>query len=140
MLDGDNLRHGLNRNLGFRAQDRVENVRRVGEVAKLFVDAGLIVLASLISPFRKERAMVREMVDPDEFIEIFVETPIEECERRDPKGLYARARAGEIRNFTGIDSPYEPPDNPELVLNTVDATPDELADRVFSFLEERGVI
>ncbi|MDA1308265.1 MAG: sulfate adenylyltransferase subunit CysN [Proteobacteria bacterium] len=140
LLDGDNLRHGLNRDLGFRPEDRVENVRRVGEVAKLFVDAGLIVLASLISPFRSERLMVRDMLEPDEFIEIFVEAPIEECERRDPKGLYARARAGEIRNFTGIDSPYEPPDNPELVLNTVDATPEGLADRVFVLLEHRGVI
>jgi bifunctional enzyme CysN/CysC len=112
----------------------------VGEVAKLFVDAGLIVLASLISPFRSERLMVRDMVAPDEFIEIFVEAPLEACERRDPKGLYARARAGEIRNFTGIDSPYEPPDNPELVLNTVDASPDALADQVFALLAERGVI
>jgi len=140
LLDGDNLRHGLNRDLGFRPQDRVENVRRVGEVAKLFVDAGLIVLASLISPFRSERAMVRNMVEPDEFIEIFVQTPIEECERRDNKGLYARARAGEIRNFTGIESPYEPPDNPELVLNTIAATPTDLADQVFALLEERGII
>jgi len=140
LLDGDNMRHGLNRDLGFRPEDRVENVRRVGEVSKLFVDAGLIVLASLISPFRSERMMVRDMVEPDEFIEIFVEAPIEECERRDPKGLYARARAGEIRNFTGIDSPYEPPDNPELVLNTVDSTPDELADRVFVLLEKRGLL
>jgi bifunctional enzyme CysN/CysC len=140
LLDGDNVRHGLNRDLGFRPEDRVENVRRVGEVAKLFVDAGLIVLASLISPFRSERMMVRDMVEADEFIEIYVEAPIEECERRDAKGLYARARAGEIRNFTGIDSPYEAPDNPELVLNTVEATPEELADRVFALLEERGVI
>lgn len=140
LLDGDNLRHGLNRDLGFRPEDRVENVRRVGEVAKLFVDAGLIVLASLISPFRSERIMVRDMVEPDEFIEIFVEAPIEECQRRDPKGLYARARAGEIRNFTGIDSPYEPPDNPELVLNTMNATPEQLADRVFALLEERSII
>jgi len=140
LLDGDNLRHGLNRDLGFRPEDRVENVRRVGEVARLFVDAGLIVLVSLISPFRNERRMVREMLEPGEFLEIFVDTPLAECERRDPKGLYARARAGAIRNFTGIDSPYEPPENPEMVLDTVGAAPDALTERIVAMLEERGVI
>ncbi len=135
LLDGDNLRHGLNRDLGFRPEDRVENIRRVGEVAKLFVDAGLIVLVSLISPFRNERAMVREMMGTDEFVEIFVDAPLEVCEQRDPKGLYARARAGEIGNFTGIDSPYEPPETPELVLNTVDTTADALADRVLAYYD-----
>lgn len=140
LLDGDNLRHGLNRDLGFRPEDRIENIRRVGEVSKLFVDAGLIVLVSLISPFRNERNMVREMVEPEEFIEVFVDAPLEECERRDTKGLYAKARAGEIRNFTGIDSPYEPPENPEMVLDTVQATADASAEKVMRFLEDRGVI
>jgi bifunctional enzyme CysN/CysC len=138
LLDGDNLRHGLNRDLGFLPEDRVENMRRVGEVAKLFVDSGMIVLASLISPFRNERTMVRDMVAPGEFIEIFVDTPLEECERRDPKGLYQRARAGELRNFTGIDSPYEAPINPEIVLNTMGKTPETLADDVYTLLRERG--
>ena len=123
MLDGDNVRHGLNRDLGFTDADRVENIRRVGEVAKLFVDAGLIVLCSFISPFGAERRMVRERVGEGEFIEIFVDTPIEECIERDPKGLYAKARRGEIKNFTGIDSPYEVPDNAELHLKTAGLTP-----------------
>jgi len=140
LLDGDNIRHGLTRDLGFKAEDRVENIRRVGEVSKLFVDAGLIVLVALISPFRNERMMARELVEPGEFIEIFVDTPLEECERRDIKGLYARARAGEIRNFTGIDSPYEPPEKPEIVLHTIGATPGDLADKVIAVLEQRGVI
>ncbi len=138
LLDGDNLRHGLNRDLGFLPEDRVENIRRVGEVAKLFVDSGTIVLASLISPFRNEREMVREMVEPGEFIEIFVDTPLEECERRDPKGLYQRARSGELRNFTGIDSPYEAPVDPEIVLQTIGKTPEMLADDVYALLVERG--
>jgi bifunctional enzyme CysN/CysC len=127
LLDGDNLRHGLNRDLGFTDADRVENIRRVGEVAKLFVDAGLIVLCSFISPFRAERRMVREMLGPDEFVEVFVDTPIEECMRRDPKGLYEKARRGAIQNFTGVSSPYEPPEHPELTLHTLDATPAEAA-------------
>jgi bifunctional enzyme CysN/CysC len=137
ILDGDNLRHGLTRDLGFLPEDRVENIRRVGEVAKLFVDAGMIVLASLISPFRNERAMVRDMVAPGEFIEIFVDTPLEECERRDPKGLYQRARAGELRNFTGIDSPYEAPIDPEITLQTVGKSPETLADDVYALMVER---
>jgi bifunctional enzyme CysN/CysC len=138
LLDGDNLRHGLNRDLGFLPEDRVENIRRVGEVAKLFVDSGMIVLVSLISPFRNEREMVRDMVAPGEFIEIFVDTPLEECERRDPKGLYQQARAGELRNFTGIDSPYEAPVDPEMVLNTMGKTPATLADDVYALLVARG--
>jgi bifunctional enzyme CysN/CysC len=138
MLDGDNLRHGLNRDLGFTDADRVENIRRVGEVAKLFVDAGLIVLCSFISPFRAERRMVRDLLDAGEFIEIFVDAPLEECIRRDPKGLYAKAKEGLIRNFTGIDSPYEPPEAPELSLDTVDATPDALADRIVDHLVDSG--
>jgi bifunctional enzyme CysN/CysC len=134
MLDGDNLRHGLSRDLGFTDADRVENIRRAGEVAKLFVEAGLIVLCAFISPFRAERQMVRSLVDAGEFLEVFVDTPIEECVRRDPKGLYAKARAGAIPNFTGIGSPYETPQAPELVLKTAKASPEDLADRVIAHL------
>jgi bifunctional enzyme CysN/CysC len=140
MLDGDNVRHGLNRDLGFTDADRVENIRRVGEVARLFVDAGLIVLCSFISPFRAERRMVRELVGGEEFIEVFVDTPIEECMKRDPKGLYARAKEGKIKNFTGIDSPYEAPENPEVVVNTADGTAEDAARRVLDALSTRGVI
>ncbi|MGN2254343.1 sulfate adenylyltransferase subunit CysN [Frateuria sp. GZRe12] len=130
VLDGDNVRHGLNRDLGFTDEDRVENIRRVAEVARLMVDAGLIVLVSFISPFRSERSMAREMFAEGEFVEVFVDTPLDICEQRDPKGLYAKARAGGIRNFTGIDSPYEKPENPELTLATTDNAPEELAARV----------
>ena len=119
LLDGDNVRHGLNRDLGFTDADRVENIRRVGEVSKLMLEAGVITLVSFISPFASERAMVRSMLDDGEFIEIFVDTPLEEAERRDVKGLYKKARAGELKNFTGIDSPYEPPAHPEITVNTV---------------------
>ena len=119
LLDGDNVRHGLNRDLGFTDADRVENIRRVGEVSKLMLEAGMITLVSFISPFASERAMVRGMLEDGEFIEIFVDTPLEEAERRDVKGLYKKARAGELKNFTGIDSPYEPPTNPEITVNTV---------------------
>jgi bifunctional enzyme CysN/CysC len=131
-LDGDNLRHGLNRDLGFTDQDRVENIRRVGEVAKLFVDAGLIVLCSFISPFRAERRMVRELMGAGEFVEVFVDTPLEECMKRDPKGLYAKAKRGAIANFTGVSSPYEAPESPELRLDTVGRTPAESADLVLA--------
>jgi bifunctional enzyme CysN/CysC len=131
-LDGDNLRHGLNRDLGFTDQDRVENIRRVGEVARLFVDAGLIVLCSFISPFKAERRMVRELMGEGEFIEVFVDTPIEECIKRDPKGLYAKAKRGAIANFTGVSSPYEAPEAPELRLDTVGRTPAEAAERVLA--------
>jgi bifunctional enzyme CysN/CysC len=134
MLDGDNLRHGLNRDLGFTDADRVENVRRVGEVAKLFVDAGLIVLCAFVSPFRAERELVRSLVEPDEFLEVFVDTPLQECMRRDPKGLYAKALSGGIKNFTGIDSPYEAPSAPEIVLSTGDTTADKLAETVLEHL------
>ena len=130
MLDGDNVRHGLNKDLGFTDADRVENIRRVGEVAKLMADAGLIVLVSFISPFRAERQMVREMLPQGEFVEVFVDAPLEECEKRDVKGLYAKARAGRIPNFTGIDSPYEPPSAPELRLDTTAMTPEAAADMV----------
>lgn len=139
-LDGDNVRHGLNRDLGFTAADRVENVRRVAETAALFVDAGLIVLVSTISPFRAERAMARALVEEGEFVEIFVDTPLDQVEKRDPKGLYARARAGAIANFTGVSSPYEPPERPELRLDTTRHSAEELADQVVDFLDRRGVI
>ncbi|MGE0035250.1 MAG: sulfate adenylyltransferase subunit CysN [Xanthobacteraceae bacterium] len=140
MLDGDNIRHGLTRDLGFTDADRVENIRRIGEVAKLFIDAGLIVLCAFISPFRAERQMVRELVGEGEFVEIFVDTPLAECERRDPKGLYAKARGGTIHNFTGVDSPYEPPETPELVLQTVKESAGQLADRVVEHLRRGGYI
>ena len=140
LLDGDNVRHGLNRDLGFTDADRVENVRRIAEVAKLFVDAGLIVLVSLISPFRDERRMARGLVEEGEFVEVFVDTPLALCERRDPKGLYRKARAGEIRNFTGIDSGYEPPENPEIVLKAGEQDAEELADRVIRYLEQGGYL
>ena len=140
LLDGDNVRHGLNRDLGFTDVDRVENVRRVGEVARLFTDAGMIVLCSFISPFRAERRMVRELVPEGEFIEVFVDTPIEECIRRDPKGLYARAKAGLIKNFTGIDSPYEVPEHPDLRLDTTQISLPECAARVMSLLQDRQIL
>ncbi|GAA0735879.1 sulfate adenylyltransferase subunit CysN [Sphingomonas sp. ABOLD] len=130
LLDGDNIRHGLNRDLGFSDQDRVENIRRIGEVAKLMTDAGLIVLTAFISPFRAERAMVRSLLPEGEFFEIFVDTPIEEAERRDVKGLYKKARAGEIANFTGISSPYEPPLAPEIRIDTTRTSPEEAAEQI----------
>jgi bifunctional enzyme CysN/CysC len=130
LLDGDNVRHGLNKDLGFTDEDRVENIRRVAEVARLMVDAGLIVLVSFISPFRAERRMAREMFAEGEFIEVFVDTPLEVAEQRDVKGLYAKARAGEIRNFTGIDSPYEVPENPEVVLGTATSPAEVLAEQL----------
>jgi len=135
LLDGDNVRHGLNRDLGFTEADRVENIRRFGEVAKLFADAGMIVLVSVISPFEGERDMVRALLDDGEFVEVFVNASLATCEKRDPKGLYARARKGEIQNFTGIDSPYEEPRNPELILDTDRLTPDEAADQVVKLIE-----
>src|SRR5262249_653452 len=129
-LDGDNIRQGLNKDLGFTDEDRIENIRRIGEVAKLFVDSGLIVTASFISPFRAERDMVRGLVERGEFFEIFVDAPLEVAEKRDPKGLYKKARAGQIKNFTGIDSPYEPPVRPDLRLDTSQGTPEQLAELV----------
>jgi bifunctional enzyme CysN/CysC len=134
LLDGDNVRHGLNRDLGFTNEDRVENIRRVAEVAKLMADAGLVVLVSFISPFRAERLMARELADKGEFIEIFVDTPLEDCAARDPKGLYAKARRGEIKNFTGIDSPYESPENPEIHLKTPGRDPEELAKEIEDYI------
>jgi bifunctional enzyme CysN/CysC len=137
MLDGDNVRHGLNRDLGFTDADRVENIRRVAEVAKLMADAGLIVIVSFISPFRSERQMARDLFTPDEFIEVFVDTPLEECMRRDPKGLYKKAKAGEIANFTGISSAYEPPEDPELHLKTLGDDPARLALQIEAYLNKR---
>ena len=130
VLDGDNVRHGLNRDLGFTEADRVENIRRVAEVAKLLVDAGLIVIVAFISPFRAERQLARGLFDDGEFIEVFVDTPLEECERRDTKGLYAQARGGELKNFTGIDSTYEPPEAPEIHLRTTDTKPGACVERI----------
>jgi bifunctional enzyme CysN/CysC len=140
MLDGDNVRHGLNKDLGFTEADRVENIRRIGEVAKLMTEAGLIVLCSFISPFRDERRMVRELVGADEFIEIFVDTPIEECIARDPKGLYKRALAGEIKNFTGVDQPYEVPENAELHLMAGSQDAGSLAHWVIEDLVRRKIV
>ena len=134
ILDGDNVRHGLNRDLGFEESDRAENIRRVTEVAHLLLDAGLISIVSLISPYRAERWMARRRFEQGEFIEVFVDAPLAECERRDPKGLYAKARRGELANFTGIDSAYEPPLSPEIYLNTTQLSPNECVDRILAFL------
>jgi bifunctional enzyme CysN/CysC len=134
LLDGDNVRHGLNRDLGFTDADRVENIRRIAETAKLMVDAGLIVLTAFISPFRSERQLARELLGEDEFIEVFVNTPIEICEQRDPKGLYKKARAGELPNFTGIDSAYEAPEAPEIEVDTSLISADELAEEIVARL------
>ncbi|HVZ09649.1 adenylyl-sulfate kinase [Rhodopila sp.] len=139
-LDGDNVRHGLNRDLGFSEADRVENIRRIAEVSRLFVDAGLIVIVSFISPYRAERMLARDRVAKDEFFEIFVDTPVDECRRRDPKGLYEKADAGQIRNFTGVDAPYEEPLSPEIRLRTLEASPEELADQVIEALRGAGTV
>ena len=140
MLDGDNVRHGLNRDLGFTDSDRVENIRRVGEVARLMSDAGLIVLVSFISPFRAERGMAREMLPEGTFLEVHIDAPLAVAEGRDPKGLYRKARRGEIKHFTGISSPYEAPENPELHIDTTKMTPEEAAELIVSQLEERGLL
>jgi bifunctional enzyme CysN/CysC len=134
LLDGDNVRHGLNKDLGFTEEDRVENIRRVAEVSKLMVDAGLIVLVSFISPFRAERRMARELLGEGEFVEVYVSTPLEVAEQRDVKGLYKKARAGELTNFTGIDSPYEPPEHPEIVVDTTQTTPAQAAEAIVAWL------
>jgi bifunctional enzyme CysN/CysC len=140
LLDGDNMRHGLNRDLGFTDADRVENIRRVGEIARLMTEAGLIVVCSFISPFRAERGMVRELTAPAAFFEIFVDTPLDECIRRDPKGLYAKAKAGRIENFTGVDSPYEPPEAAELRVTTIGTSAEEAAAQIVDELRLRGII
>jgi len=134
LLDGDNVRHGLNRDLGFTSEDRIENIRRIGEVGKLFVDAGIIALASFISPFRSDRMIVRELFEPNEFLEVFVSAPLDICEQRDPKGLYKKARSGKIPNFTGVDSPYEAPENAELVLDTTSGSAEQCADLVIEYM------
>lgn len=140
LLDGDNVRHGLNKGLSFSEEDRIENIRRVGEVAKLFTDAGLIVLTAFISPFEKDRKMVRELMSDGEFIEIFVDAPIEVCEQRDPKGLYKKARAGEIKDFTGIDSPYEAPSIPEVHIINDGISVGEAASQVVQYLKHKNYI
>jgi bifunctional enzyme CysN/CysC len=140
MLDGDNVRHGLNRDLGFTDTDRVENIRRVAEVARLMADAGLIVLVSFISPFRSERQMARDLLPDSEFLEVFVDAPLSVVEKRDPKGLYKKARRGEIKHFTGIDSPYEAPENPELRIDTTRLAPEAAAEMIVQNLQERGLL
>ncbi len=140
VLDGDNIRHGLNKNLGFSPEDRSENIRRIGEVARLFADAGLIAVTSFISPYRADRDAVRELVAPGDFVEVFVDASIETCESRDVKGLYAKARAGEIPEFTGISAPYEAPERPELVLDTNRQSVEESVGRLIGHLEEKGYL
>lgn len=140
VLDGDNIRHGLNKNLGFSAEDRTENIRRIGEVGKLFADTGVVTLASFVSPYRADRDAVRELMAAGDFIEVFVDTPLELCEERDPKGLYKKARAGEIPNFTGISDPYEAPEAAELVIKTADCSLEEAAVQLLSYLEKQGKI
>lgn len=139
VLDGDNIRHGLNKNLGFSPEDRTENIRRIGEVSKLFVDAGLIVITSFISPYREDRDLARAMVGEGEFIEIHVDAPVEVCAERDPKGLYKKAMAGEIKGFTGVspDAPYEAPENPELRLNSADTSVEQCVEQILNYLEEK---
>ena len=138
VLDGDNIRHGLNKNLGFSAEDRAENIRRIGEVGKLFADAGLITLTSFVSPYRADRDAARALMAPGAFVEVFVDTPLELCEQRDPKGLYKKARAGQVPNFTGVSDPYEEPLAPELVIKTADRTPAEAALQIIQALEKLG--
>jgi adenylylsulfate kinase len=140
VLDGDNIRHGLNRDLSFGNEDRKENIRRIGEVAKLFVDSGLIVSSAFISPFREDRALVRGMFEEQEFIEIFLNCPIQVCEGRDPKGLYKKARQGEIPDFTGITSPYEIPDHPEIIIETGQTTIEQSIQQIFAYLKEKKIL
>ncbi len=141
VLDGDNVRHGLNNNLGFSADDRKENIRRIGEVAKLFVDTGIVVCTAFISPYREDRDFVRGIMGKGDFIEVFIDCPVDVCEQRDPKGLYKKARAGEIKGFTGVDDPYEAPKNPEIVLNTAEVPEvHRNALQVVDYLEKNGYI
>src|SRR5437870_3790350 len=139
-LDGDNIRHGLNKNLGFSAEDRAENIRRVGEVAKLFTDAGVIAITSFISPYKKDRDAVRAGMKPGEFIEVYVHVSLETAEQRDPKGLYKKARAGEIKGFTGIDDPYEAPDKPEILIDTEKMSPEAAAKQILDYLVNGGYL
>jgi len=140
VLDGDNVRHGLNADLGFSADEREENIRRIGEVARLFADAGAVILSAFISPYQRDRDRVRALLGQGEFIEVYVDTPLEVCEARDPKGLYGKARAGEIANFTGLDAPYEAPNAPEIHLKTTEISVDQAAERVVSYLEAHAVV
>jgi adenylylsulfate kinase len=139
-LDGDNIRMGLNKNLGFSAEDRAENIRRIGEVAKLFTDAGVIAITSFISPYRKDRDAVRALNKPGEFIEVYVKVSLEAAEKRDPKGLYKKARAGQIKGFTGIDDPYEAPEHAEIVIDTETMKPEHAAEKILAYIEERGYL
>lgn len=140
LLDGDNIRHGLNKDLGFSHEDRIENMRRVGEVAKLFVDAGIITLCAFISPFKDTRNKIRSLFEKEEFIEVYIDTPLEVCKQRDVKGHYKKALIGEIKGFTGIDSPYEPPENAEIIIKTAECCIDEAAGKILMYLKEREVI
>ena len=140
VLDGDNIRHGLNKNLGFSTEDRAENIRRIGEVGKLFADVGVVTFASFVSPYRADRDAVRALMEAGDFFEVFIDTPVDLCEERDPKGLYKKARSGEIPNFTGVSDPYEPPDSAELVLTTADVSPQEAAVAIIGLLERSGKI
>ena len=140
LLDGDNVRHGLNKDLGFSDEDRVENIRRIGEMAHLFVDGGTIVLSAFISPFKEERQLVRNLLEKDEFIEVFLDTPLTVCEERDVKGLYQKARNGEIKNFTGIDSEYQVPESPEISIQTHTMTLDESVDQIVAYLCTKGIL
>jgi adenylylsulfate kinase len=139
-LDGDNIRHGLNRNLGFSAEDRQENIRRIGEVAKLFTDAGVVVIASFISPYRQDRDAVRANLAAGDFVEVYVKVSVAAAAKRDPKGLYKKAMAGQIKGFTGIDDPYEEPVSPELVIDTESCTPEQAAEQILSYLEKGGYL
>ena len=140
ILDGDNIRHGLNKNLGFSPEDRKENIRRISEVANLFADAGIIAITAFISPYAKDRNFCRELAGEGRFLEIFAKASLETCEKRDPKGMYKKARAGEIKDFTGIDAPYEAPENPEVIVDTDKETVDESAEKVLKKLEELGLL
>jgi len=140
LLDGDNVRHGLNKDLGFSDVDRVENIRRIGELSKLMIDAGLLVMTAFISPFKADRQLVKDLVQQHEFVEVYMDTALEECEKRDPKGLYKKARSGQIKNFTGIDSEYEIPETPEIIINTVELSIEECADKIIAYLKDNRII
>jgi len=140
LLDGDNVRHGLNSDLGFNEESRIENIRRIGEVSKLFLDAGIITLTAFISPFKSDRQLVRELFEEGQFLEVFIDSSLEVCENRDPKGMYAKARSGEIKNFTGISSPYESPENPEIHVINNSITLDEASDQIITYLIDKKLI
>lgn len=140
VLDGDNIRHGLNKDLGFSKEDRAENIRRIGEISKLFVDAGIMTLAAFISPYQKDRNAVRSLLEAHEFIEVYVKCDLKECEKRDPKGLYKKVRNGEITGFTGVDAPYEEPGNPEIIIETDRMSVDECVDKILNYLQKNGYL